>query len=130
VGILSQILFEMQLKQKINLRERRRARVRKRIGGTAARSRLSVHFSSKHIYAQCINDEAQRTLVFLSTLSKECVAQKLSANVRSASVFGTIFGKRAVDAGIKTVVFDRGDRRYHGCVKAFAEAARGEGLEF
>jgi large subunit ribosomal protein L18 len=100
------------------------------VGGTADKSRLSVHFSSKHIYAQCIDDEARRTLVFLSTLSKECAPQKLGANTQGALALGTIFGKKAVEAGIKTVVFDRGDRRYHGCVKAFAEAVRGAGLEF
>ncbi|MDR2436238.1 MAG: 50S ribosomal protein L18 [Puniceicoccales bacterium] len=120
----------MQLNQKIVLRERRKARVRKRVRGSASKLRLSVHFSSKHIYAQCIDDDAQRTLVFLSTLSKQCAAQKLASNASGAAAMGAIFGKMAVDAGIRTVVFDRGGRRYHGCVKAFADAARGAGLEF
>jgi large subunit ribosomal protein L18 len=120
----------MQLKQKINLRAKRKARVRKRMRGSAERLRLSVHFSSKHIYAQCIDDDAQRTLVFLSTLSRECTVQKLTSNAHGASAMGAIFGKKAVDAGIRAVVFDRGGRRYHGCVKAFADAVRGAGLEF
>ncbi|MDR3274142.1 MAG: 50S ribosomal protein L18 [Puniceicoccales bacterium] len=120
----------MQLKQRIDLRAKRKARVRKRVRGSAEKLRLSVHFSSKHIYAQCIDDDVRRTLVFLSTLSKECVDQKLSANASGAAAMGAIFGKKAVDVGIKVVVFDRGGRRYHGCVKAFADAARGAGLEF
>jgi large subunit ribosomal protein L18 len=120
----------MQLKQRIELRSRRKGRVRKRIRGTAAKLRLSVHFSSKHIYAQCIDDDAQRAVVFLSTLSKECSSEKLSSNSHGASAMGAIFGKKAIDAGVKTVVFDRGERRYYGCVKAFADAVRGVGLEF
>ncbi|MDR0595132.1 MAG: 50S ribosomal protein L18 [Puniceicoccales bacterium] len=120
----------MQLKQKINLRARRKARVRKCVRGSAEKLRLSVHFSSKHIYAQCIDDDAQRTLVFLSTLSKECVDQKLSSNANGAATMGALFGKKAVAAGIRAVVFDRGGRRYHGCVKAFANAVRDAGLEF
>ncbi|MDR1255908.1 MAG: 50S ribosomal protein L18 [Puniceicoccales bacterium] len=120
----------MQLKQKLNLRARRKARVRKHIHGSAVKLRLSVCFSSKHIYAQCIDDDAQRTLLFLSTLSKECAGQKLSANMSGAAIVGAIFGKKAVDAGIRTVIFDRGGHRYHGCIKAFADAAREAGLEF
>ncbi|MDR2721191.1 MAG: 50S ribosomal protein L18 [Puniceicoccales bacterium] len=120
----------MQLKQKIILREKRKARVRKHVRGSAEKLRLSVHFSSKHIYAQCIDDDAQKTFVFLSTLSKQCAVQKLASNVNGAAAMGAILGKMAVDAGIKAVVFDRGGRRYHGCVKAFADAVRNAGLEF
>lgn len=120
----------MRLQQKIKLRRGRRARVRKNVHGTMDKLRLSVHFSEKHIYAQCVDDDAQRTIVFLSTLDKECRSKKLSANIAGASELGALFGNKAVANGVKKVVFDRGNRRYHGCVKAFADAARATGLEF
>ncbi len=120
----------MQLKQKIKLREKRKARVRKGIHGTPDRLRLSVHFSAKHIYAQCIDDDSRRTIVFLSTLDKVCREKKLIANITGASELGKLFGDKAASAGIKSVVFDRGGRRYHGCVKAFADAVRASGLKF
>ncbi len=120
----------MQLQQKIKLRNKRKARVRKSVYGTSERLRLSVHFSGKHIYAQCINDDDQNTVVFLSTLDKECRGKKLTSNMAGATELGSMFGTKAIEAGIRAVVFDRGGRRYHGCVKAFADAARASGLEF
>ncbi|MDE6432393.1 MAG: 50S ribosomal protein L18 [Opitutales bacterium] len=120
----------MQLQQKIKLRTSRKARVRKYVRGTSDKLRLSVHFSGKHIYAQCIDDDAQRTMVFLSTLAKECRDKKLVPNIAGASAFGSLFGSKAAAAGVKAVVFDRNGRRYHGCVKAFADAVRACGLEF
>ncbi|MDR1891025.1 MAG: 50S ribosomal protein L18 [Puniceicoccales bacterium] len=110
--------------------EKRKKRVRKCISGTAARPRLSVRFSGKHIYAQCVNDEVGRTLVFLSTLTKEAKEKKAIANVAGATFLGKVFGEKAMSCGIKQVVFDRGGRRYHGCVQSFADAARGAGLLF
>lgn len=120
----------MRLQQKIKLRQGRKSRVRKNVYGTVDKLRLSVHFSDKHIYAQCIDDDAQRTIVFLSTLAKECREKKLATNINGASMFGALFGTKAVAAGVKSVVFDRGSHRYHGRVKAFADAVRASGLEF
>jgi large subunit ribosomal protein L18 len=108
----------------------RKIRVRKHIGGTAERPRLALKFSGKHIYAQCVDDEAGKTLVFLSTLDREVRPLKPLANVAGAMSFGKEFGVRAVSAGVRNVVFDRGARRYHGCMKAFADAARAAGLAF
>lgn len=120
----------MQLKQKIKLRDKRKNRVRKNVHGTAERLRLSVHFSSKHIYAQCVNDDTQCTVVFLSTLSKECGTKKLSANITGATLMGNLFGTKSIEAGVKRVVLDRSCHKYHGRIKAFADAARQSGLEF
>jgi large subunit ribosomal protein L18 len=110
--------------------DRRRARIRKRVSGTANRPRLSVRFSSKHIYAQCIDDERGATLVFLSTLASDVRSKKMIANVAGATSFGKIFAERALTSGIRRVIFDRGGRKYHGCVKFFADAAREVGLSF
>ncbi|MDR2779061.1 MAG: 50S ribosomal protein L18 [Puniceicoccales bacterium] len=119
----------MQIDKKV-CSEKRRKRIRKHIVGTATRPRLSVKFSGKHIYAQCINDEIGNTLVFLSTLTKEARAKKAIANVTGAALLGKMFGEKAVSSGIKQVVFDRGGRKYHGCVQSFADAAREIGLSF
>ncbi|MDR0741885.1 MAG: 50S ribosomal protein L18 [Puniceicoccales bacterium] len=119
----------MQIDKKVR-REKRKKRVRKYIIGTAIRPRLSVRFSGKHIYAQCVNDEVGSTLVFLSTLAKEAKAQKAIANVAGASFLGKMFGEKAISFGIKQVVFDRGGRKYHGCIQSFADAVRGAGLLF
>ncbi|MDR1432909.1 MAG: 50S ribosomal protein L18 [Puniceicoccales bacterium] len=110
--------------------DKRRIRIRKRVAGAASRPRLAVKFSGKHIYAQCINDESGETLVFLSTLEREIRKQKLVANIAGAASLGKLFGEKATSAGIKCVVFDRSGRRYHGGVKAFADAAREAGLSF
>jgi len=116
----------MKLEKKKALLQRRRWRIRKKIKGTAERPRLSVHFSNKHIYAQCIDDTKGHTLLFLSSLAKD---SKLKANSESAAVLGKSFAEKASSAGITSVVFDRSGRRYHGCVKSFAEAAREGGLK-
>jgi large subunit ribosomal protein L18 len=91
---------------------------------------LSLRFSGKHIYAQCINDENGFTLAFLSTLAAEIREQKLMANVTGAEIFGKFFGKKAILCGITSVVFDRGGRKYHGRVKVFADAVRKTGVFF
>lgn len=109
--------------------EKRARRVRSRVVGTSLKPRLSVKFSNKHIYAQCINDEAGETLVFLSTVCKS-VSDRVLPNVDGAMSFGKMFGQKAVGAGVKSVVFDRGSRKYHGVVKAFADAVRSEGVLF
>jgi large subunit ribosomal protein L18 len=120
----------MKLFQKMQQAQRRRWRVRSRVAGSAQRPRLSVHLSNKHIYAQCIDDTEGQTLVALSSLASEMATAKLRANVPGATVLGTAFGQLAHAKGITAVVFDRGPKRYHGCVKAFADAARKSGLEF
>ena len=116
--------------RKASLLQKRRWRIRKKINGTAARPRLSVKFTAKHIYAQAINDEAGSTLVFISSLDGELRKQKLAANLAGAKTLGTIFAEKAKAAGITSVVFDRNGARYHGKVKQFADAAREGGLVF
>ncbi len=112
------------------LLQKRRWRIRKKVNGTAARPRLSVKFSAKHIYAQAINDEAGSTLVFVSSLDPQLRPQKLRANIAGAKVLAVAFATKAKAAGVSSVVFDRSGARYHGKVKAFAEAAREGGLQF
>lgn len=120
----------MKITKKRDLQQKRRWRIRKRVTGTESRPRLTVHFSNKHIYAQCINDENGTTLVSLSTLDQTLRSEKNAANVEGAITLSKAFSQKAKDAGITQVVFDRNGRRYHGSVKAFADAAREVGLEF
>jgi len=115
---------------KARLLQNRRWRIRKKVTGTSARPRLSVRFTSKHIYAQAIDDEAGRTLVSLSSLDSELRKQKLKANLTGAKALGTAFAAKAKGAGIAAVVFDRSGAPYHGKVKLFADAAREGGLKF
>ncbi|MEW6271357.1 MAG: 50S ribosomal protein L18 [Thermodesulfobacteriota bacterium] len=110
----------------------RQARVRKRLQGTDQRPRLTVFRSLKHIYAQVISDESGRTLVSASSLSPE-VRDKLggkSGNKQAAREVGQLVARRAKDAGIAQVVFDRNGFLYHGRVRTLAEAAREGGLQF
>ena len=116
--------------RKADLLQKRRWRIRKKINGTALRPRLVVRFTAANIYAQCINDDAGTTLVFLGTLDPTLRQQKLAANVKSAAILGKIFAEKAKAAGIASVVFDRAGAPYHGKVKTFAEAAREGGLQF
>lgn len=118
----------MKLAKKKELAQKRRWRIRKKVRGTADRPRLTVRFTNKNVHAQCIDDEAARTLVALSTNEKDLGAHK--PNVEGASQLGKTIGERAKAAGISVVVFDRAARKYHGCVKAFAEGAREAGLTF
>jgi len=120
----------MNIEKKRSLQQKRRWRIRRKVSGVADRPRLSVHFSNKHIYAQCIDDEQGSTLVSLSTLDKALRSDKNSANLEGASALGKAFSEKAKAAGISKVVFDRNGRRFHGSVKAFADAAREAGLEF
>ncbi len=120
----------MNIIKKRELEQKRRWRIRRKVAGTAERPRLTVHFSNKHIYAQCINDENGTTLVSFSTLDASLRSEKNAANVEGANSLAKVFSQKAKDAGISKVVFDRNGRRYHGCVKAFADAAREAGLDF
>jgi large subunit ribosomal protein L18 len=118
-------------KRKRLARQRRHGRVRKRIHGTAERPRLSVFRSLKHMHTQIIDDVQGHTLVAASTLDAE-VQTKVSGKDKSAqaAMVGELLAERAAQAGIKQVVFDRSGYKYHGRVKALAEAARKGGLEF
>jgi large subunit ribosomal protein L18 len=120
----------MNTVRKAQLLQKRRWRIRKKVFGTAARPRLAVRFSTKHIYAQAIDDDAGSTLLFLSSLDPDLRKQKLAANLAGAKVLAVAFAAKAKAAGITAVVFDRSGARYHGKVKAFAEAAREGGLLF
>ena len=111
---------------------RRKARVRRAIKAVAnGRARLSVHRTGKQIYAQVIDDVKGVTLASASTLEKDVRGDiKSGANVEAASQIGKLIAERAVKAGVKEVVFDRGAYMYHGRVKALADAAREGGLSF
>ncbi len=116
---------------KRTLRERRHLSVRKRVHGTAERPRLGVFRSSKHIYAQLIDDEVGATLAAASTLDKEFSLEAGStASKAAAKEVGRLVAKRAVEKGIKRVVFDRGGFLYHGRIASLADGAREGGLEF
>ena len=109
-------------------RSRRHHRVRKNVRGTSERPRLAVYRSNKYIYAQVIDDVGGRTLAAASSQETDLRANAL--NVDTASQVGTLLGSRAKDAGVKAVVFDRGGYKFHGKIKALADAAREAGLEF
>ena len=110
---------------------RRKYHVRKKICGTRERPRLSVFRSSRHIYAQIIDDTAGATLVSASTRAKQLREQLTSgANGRAAAAIGEVLAKQALGVGIKCVCLDRNRYKYHGRVKALAEAARKAGLAF
>lgn len=114
-----------------HLRQRRRFRVRKRVHGTAARPRLCVTRSLKHVYAQLVDDEAGRTLVQASTVEKELRgALRYGGNKAAAQAVGKLVAERALAAGVSLVAFDRGSAKYHGRVAALADAAREAGLKF
>ncbi len=112
-------------------RQKVRRRIRGRVAGTAERPRLAVYRSLKHIYVQAIDDVAGRTLAAASTLDPEARGEvPYGGNVAAAKVVGGLIGRRLQEKGITRVVFDRGGYRYHGRVRALAEAAREAGLEF
>jgi large subunit ribosomal protein L18 len=109
-------------------RNRIRVRIRRKVSGTAERPRLSVKKSLKHIYAQVIDDAAGKTIVAAS--SREADAGAKGANAAAAKAVGVLIAKKAKDKGVKRVVFDRSGYQYHGNIKALADAARENGLEF
>jgi large subunit ribosomal protein L18 len=122
----------MKVLRRAESRRRRKKRVRRRLQGTSERPRLSVFRSAKHIYAQVIDDTTAHTLVAVSSLSKEVrpQLQGKGGNKEGAAVVGGSIAKRALEQGIRKVVFDRSGFLYHGRIKALAEAARESGLEF
>ena len=117
----------MASRSKNQVRQRIHRRIRRRLAGTPARPRLAVFRSVKHIYAQVIDDAQGHTLVAASSNEKNGAN---GGNVAGAKVIGKLVAERAKDKGINAVVFDRGGYRYHGRVKALADAARAAGLEF
>ena len=113
------------------IREKKHYRMRNRFAGTTERPRLAVLRSNNHMYAQIIDDSVGHTLVSASTLQKEVKAELEKTNdVAAAAYLGKVIAERALEKGIKEVVFDRGGFIYQGKVKALAEAAREAGLEF
>ena len=122
-------MFKKESRTKI--REKKHMKVRNRFSGTAERPRLAVFRSNEHMYAQIIDDTVGNTLVAASTLEKDVKAElKKTNDVEAAAYLGTVIAKKALDKGIKEVVFDRGGFIYQGKIKALAEAAREAGLEF
>ncbi len=114
-----------------DVRVKKHKRLRNRLSGTAERPRLSVFRSNNHMYAQIIDDTVGNTLVSASTLEKDVKAElEKTNNVDAAAYLGTVIAKRAIEKGIKTVIFDRGGFIYQGKIAALAEAAREAGLEF
>lgn len=110
------------------VRQKIHRRIRKKIHGTAQRPRLAVHYSNKNIYAQIINDDEGVTLVAASSLDTEVGESK--ANIAISEKVGTLIAKRTKEKEIESVVFDRGGFLFHGKIKALADAARQEGLQF
>lgn len=119
-------------KDKRYARLRRKKRVRKKFAGTAERPRLTVFKSARHIYAQIVDDQSGRTLIAASSMSKDLKskAKGISGNMKGAVVVGEAVGKKGKEKGITKVVFDRNGFLYHGRIKALADAARENGLEF
>jgi len=121
----------MRTEQKQKLALRRRWRIRRKVSGSKDRPRMSVCFTNKNIHVQFIDDSAGVTVAAASTTSKATPdREKLAANAKSAKTLGTLAAQTALGKGIKQVVFDRGGARYHGKVKALADAAREAGLQF
>jgi large subunit ribosomal protein L18 len=115
-------------RHRVEARGRIHERVRRKVAGTSERPRLAVFRSLKGIYAQVIDDASGRTLAAASSLEKDAGAK--GANAAAAKAVGALIAKKAKDKGITRVVFDRGGYVYHGNIKALADAARENGLEF
>jgi large subunit ribosomal protein L18 len=117
----------LPIRQRNVIRQRVHFRIRQKMQGTAERPRLNVYRSLNHIYAQIIDDAKGETLLSASSLAAKA---KTGGNVAAAKEVGKLVAERAIEKGIKRVVFDRGGYLYHGRVKALADAAREAGLEF
>lgn len=121
---------KMRIETKQKLRQLRRWRIRKKVTGTAERPRMAVRFSGKNIYVQFIDDAKRVTVASAATTSKSVAGENLKANVAGAQRIGKLAAEAAKSKGIEKVVFDRSGARYHGKVKALADAAREGGLQF
>jgi large subunit ribosomal protein L18 len=116
---------------KVEARQRRHERIRRKVAGTTAKPRLSVFKSLSHIYAQLIDDTNGRTIISASSREKDINAGlKHCGNIAAAKKVGASIAERALGKNIKNIVFDRSGYQYHGCIKALAEAAREKGLKF
>lgn len=118
------------MRKKLTPRVRRHLRVRKRVRGSATKPRLAVFRSLRHIYAQLIDDDAGRTLVAASSVDPELRGKVNGGNIAGAAAVGELLARRATERGIERIVFDRGGYKYHGRVRALADAARKAGLKF
>ena len=118
-----------QAKQRVIARGRVRERIRNKVTGTTERPRLAVFKSLKHIYVQIIDDASGKTIAAASSRDKDA-GTKGGSNQAAAKAVGAAIAKKAKDKGVKRVVFDRGGYQYHGNIKALADAARENGLEF
>ena len=122
-------MVRKESRQKV--RVKKHMRIRNRLSGTTERPRLAVFRSNNHMYAQIIDDTVGNTLVAASTLEKSVKAElEKTNNVDAAAYLGKVIAEKALEKGIKEVVFDRGGFIYHGKIQALAEAAREAGLEF
>jgi large subunit ribosomal protein L18 len=121
-----------RIRRELSPRKRRQIRVRAQLAGTPERPRLNVFRSARHIYAQIIDDEVGHTLVAASTVEAETKGKITDENTKidEAKLVGQTVAKRALDKGIKQVVFDRAGYLYHGRIKALADGAREAGLQF
>ena len=117
-----------QAKERVSARKRIKERIRRKVTGTTERPRLAVFRSLKHIYAQVIDDASGRTIASASSGEKDSSSK--GANAAAAKAVGALIAKKAKDKGVTRVVFDRGGYLYHGNIKALADAARENGLEF
>ena len=117
-------------KTKKKQRERRHKRLRQKVSGTASCPRLSVCRTSKHFYAQFIDDEAAVTLASVSSMDPDFVKEGLKSNIEGIVKLGKLAAKKASAAKITKVVFDRGGFKYHGKIKAFADSLREDGITF
>ncbi|MGI8965050.1 MAG: 50S ribosomal protein L18 [Limisphaerales bacterium] len=120
----------MRTQQKQKLAKLRHWRIRKKVIGTSERPRMSVRFTNQNIYIQFVDDTAGKTLAAASTISKATREGKMGANVETAKRLGAEAADAAKNKGIQAVVFDRSGARFHGKVKALADAAREAGLKF
>lgn len=116
----------MEVKIKNQKKQIRKNRVRAKVSGTSLIPRLSVHFSNQHVVAQLINDEKGETIIYMT----EKNIKKTGKSVEITKELGIVFAKEAVNKKIKKIVFDKGFKKYHGKVSAFADALRGGGLKF
>jgi large subunit ribosomal protein L18 len=120
----------MRTEYKQRLAQLRRWRIRKKVSGTSARPRMSVKFTGQHIYVQFVDDTAGRTLAAVGSRDKASPVATKGANAKNAVSVGKLAAEAAKAKGIEAVVFDRGSARFHGKVKALADAAREAGLKF
>ena len=123
----------MRTEKKLKLRQLRRYRIRKKVTGTSQRPRMAVCFTTQNIHVQFIDDTIGKTIAAASTVGKvttKGAKRELGANVDGAKKLGALAAKNALGKGITEVVFDRGGTRYHGKIKALADAAREAGLKF